>query len=73
MKLKPKPCPFCGEPPKVSPDNPELTGNAWGEVRCINLDCPANPYVDDGEEIADERGSDKYKEAAIRRWNTRRG
>ena len=34
---------------------------------------PAQPSVRDGEEVADQRGSDGYKDVAIRRWNTRLG
>ena len=66
-----KPCPFCGHIPKVFPENPKLEGNAWGTVECVNISCPARPCVKDGEDCCDDRGSDKYKEAAIQRWNTR--
>lgn len=65
------PCPFCGEPPKVVPSHPEHDGAAWGAVRCVNKSCPAMPSVSDGEAIADERGSNAYKNAAIKRWNNR--
>ena len=79
MKIKPqqKPtltpigCPFCGEAPSLSPDNPDLDGNAWGEVACLNDDCPATPSVTDGESISDDRGSGAYIDAAIRLWNKR--
>lgn len=64
-------CPFCGAKPKVYPLNSKKDGNAWGAVTCINADCPAQPSVKDGEEVADERGSDAYKQAAIARWNRR--
>jgi hypothetical protein len=67
----PKPCPFCGCQPLVSPTHPELDGNAWGRVECISASCYARPIVLDGELDADDRGSDLYKESAIRRWNTR--
>ena len=66
-----KNCPFCGHIPEVGPLNPELDGNAWGYVKCKNRKCPARPEVLDGESIADDRGSDEYKNAAINRWNTR--
>ena len=66
-----KPCPFCGHAPTVYPLKPELEGNAFGQVRCSNDDCPAKPCVNDGEDDADERGSDAYKAAAIKIWNTR--
>ena len=69
--MKPLPCPFCGSKPKVIPYDPEHDGNAWGMVVCINEACPAQPLVEDGEDIADDRGSDEYKKAAIKRWNTR--
>lgn len=71
-RLRPRPCPFCGSLPKVYPTRPEIEGNAFGQVRCENQRCAANPVVNDGALIADERGPDKYKELAIRRWNRRR-
>ncbi len=67
----PLPCPFCGTVPAVLPLNPKEEGNCWGRVVCLNYDCPAGPSVRDAEEVNDERGSDAYKEAAIKRWNCR--
>lgn len=64
-------CPFCGVNPETGPENPEKVGDAFGFVRCMNEDCPAQPTVDDGEEIADERGTAKYIQAAVKRWNKR--
>ena len=69
--LEPLPCPFCGELPAVLPKNPEKEGNCFGMVACRNPGCSAQPTVHDGETIADERGSDLYKLAAIIRWNKR--
>lgn len=69
--IEPRCCPFCGKKPKVGPANPEVEGNAWAFVRCTNRRCPARPMVKDGALSSDERGSDKYKELAIRRWNRR--
>jgi len=71
---EPLPCPFCGAKPFVEPENPKEEGDCWGAVRCKNRDCPAQPppYVSDGEEICDDRGSDSYKQAAIDRWNRKR-
>jgi hypothetical protein len=65
------PCPFCGETPEVYPRRPEIEGDAFGQVRCENDDCQAKPVVNDGEDCADDRGSDLYKLAAIKRWNRR--
>lgn len=65
------PCPFCGSIPDVFPKRPEIEGNAFGQVRCSNNDCSAKPCVNDGEDRADDRGSDAYKMAAIKIWNTR--
>ena len=70
---QPLPCPFCGQPPVVEPENPSAEGDAWGQVRCANLDCPVQPVASDGCFMADERGSDAYKEMAVQRWNTRPG
>lgn len=70
-------CPFCGTTPTVLPERADQ-GNAWGEVVCLNPECATYCHaqdrgvsVADGEDIADDRGSDGYKAAAIRRWNTR--
>uniref|UniRef100_A0A6H1ZSP7 Putative restriction alleviation protein n=1 Tax=viral metagenome TaxID=1070528 RepID=A0A6H1ZSP7_9ZZZZ len=68
---QPLSCPFCGAIPSVFPISPINDGNAWGQVGCVNPECSAKPHVNDGEEISDERGSDVYKEIAIKRWNTR--
>ena len=80
----PLPCPFCGSDPRVFPQvDPERAGNAWGAVACVNPDCPtylehggfglrgSGVHVYDGIDVADERGSEAYKAAAIRRWNRR--
>lgn len=71
MSAKPIGCPWCGKTPMVGPANPEKEGNAFGYVKCENFRCVAMPRVDDGAYQCDERGSDKYKAAAIRRWNRR--
>lgn len=72
------PCPFCGKPPDTFPKNPEKEGNAWGEVRCTNRKCATFSYrseeavaVGDGSRINDERGTEAYIRAAIKRWNRR--
>lgn len=70
-----KPCPFCGNMPNVYPHPEDVAsyhmGNAFGSVECANDDCPAQPCVQDGEDSADDRGSELYKQAAIKRWNRR--
>lgn len=68
---KPLTCPFCGAHPIVGPEDPTKDGNAWGIVECVNTRCAVRPQCADGDDVADERGSDAYKEAAIRRWNQR--
>lgn len=68
---KPKPCPFCGAPPEIYPKRPGIEGNAFGQVHCENDACPAQPCVNDDEDVADDRGSDAYKAIAIERWNRR--
>lgn len=69
--IKPKTCPFCGSMPGLHPKDPQREGTAFGEVRCENSKCPAKPRVNDGELVADDRGTAAYQEAAIRRWNKR--
>lgn len=69
--VRPLPCPFCGATPVVYPKNPKREGDAFGQVRCENDNCAANPCVNDREDICDSRGSDLYKAAAIQLWNTR--
>lgn len=66
------PCPWCGKIPRVFPVNPHIHGNAWAVVRCVNRLCSAQPSVVDGMKKADNRGSDRYKLAAIRKWNKRK-
>lgn len=67
----PLPCPFCGEIPAVQPEDPKTQGNAFGQVECVNKHCPVQPICGDGEDCADDRGSEAYKQAAVRRWNRR--
>ena len=74
------PCPFCGERPVVTPFAEDVAsgreGSAYGQVTCHFQDCPTfnvqfdhGVSVRDGELVADERGSEVYKEIAVRRWN----
>ncbi len=71
--MKPKVCPFCGEKPTTLPKDPEREGGAWGRVACTNPECPAQPIVGDGIDVADDRGTKAYIAAAVKRWNVRRG
>jgi len=66
--IKPVPC-RCGSIPILEPTNPKRDGNAWGAVICINPECPVKPCVEDGIQVVDDRGTAKYQEAAIIRWN----
>jgi len=66
--IKPIPC-NCGQTPVVIPKDPVEEGGAWGAVQCRNSKCPVQPTMYDGVTIADDRDSDEYKEAAIKRWN----
>lgn len=67
-KLLPLPCPFCGVKPRVEPEGDE-EGRAWARVVCANRDCVAQVSVRDGESVA--RSDFNYKNAAIKKWNTR--
>lgn len=74
-----KPCPFCGASPELRPKNPKQEGDAWAAIVCVNTECPTFSWVfnegvrvDDGEDVADSRGSAAYVAAAIRRWNVRK-
>lgn len=49
-----------------------MGGETWGAVECYHTKCITRPMVMDGEEAVDDRGSEIYKRAAIRRWNERR-
>lgn len=77
-KLKALPCPFCGQAPEIGPKEPEREGGAWGVVKCVNQQCSTytvaracGVFVLDGEDVCDERGTEAYQQAAIRRWNQR--
>ena len=65
-------CPFCGDRPALYPVDPSKEGDAFGQVRCENDACPAQPCVNDGEDCADTRGSTKYIKAAVDLWNRRK-
>jgi hypothetical protein len=67
----PLPCPFCGKPPTVGPDEIKGECDFFAFVACENPECPAQPRVEDGEEVTEDSGLEKYKEAAIARWNKR--
>jgi hypothetical protein len=75
MKIEPKSCPFCGELPIVLPAAEDVKsgreGGAYSLVECQNAECSSRPSVWDGEDVCDDRGSEKYKEAAVTRWNKR--
>jgi hypothetical protein len=71
MTITPLPCPFCGELPRIFPELPEHEGNAFAMVECSNRRCFAHVRVYDGTRINDERGSESYKNSAIKRWNKR--
>ncbi len=69
LRASASPCPFCKKQPHVEPTDPSKCGNAWGIVTCIEKDCPAQPTVNDGIDVCDERGTIKYIKSAIKRWN----
>ena len=53
--MKIKPCPFCGRDPNLFPKFPEVEGDTWGEVRCMNPKCPAQPKVPDDIDVSDNK------------------
>ena len=67
----PLPCPFCGQLPRVGPEQGPDVGTCWGYVRCEHPACPAQPSVGDGIPVADSRGLAAYQASAIERWNQR--
>jgi hypothetical protein len=40
-------------------------------VYCANSKCAVKPCVDDGQDVADYRGTGAYIDCAISRWNRR--
>jgi len=58
------PCPFCGSQPKVLPTRPDLDGDAWARVICVNSYCHVQP-------VAEAYVDQNPKAAAIAKWNTR--
>jgi hypothetical protein len=63
------PCPWCGKAPRLVPEDTMQDGDAWAEVRCVNMRCAAQPAVRDGSNIA---ATDiNYFAWAVRRWNKR--
>lgn len=71
VEVVPRPCPFCGSAPVITPVDPDKDGTCWGSVKCVNKDCWVQPDARDGLNINDDRGSQAYKAKAIARWNTR--
>jgi Lar family restriction alleviation protein len=55
-----KPCPFCGEKPKIQSYSP-LNGYYLYSIECINSNCPTNPGTVDFSK----------RKNAIKRWNER--
>ena len=73
-----KPCPFCGETPDLFPKDPEIEGDAWASVKCINEVCDCKPELKIYEDACAEGESGgrwlvgkEIFEEATRRWNTR--
>jgi hypothetical protein len=68
-KLEPVPCPFCGKPPFVGPNDVERDGDGWAFVQCMYPHCAAKPRV---ESYSAARGSARgYRQVAILLWNRR--
>lgn len=40
-----KPCPFCGEKPKVDRYFMPTMPNVLYAVQCVNINCPTNPII----------------------------
>lgn len=65
----PLPCPFCGAAPVVLPKEPEVDGDGWGAVACVNARCHAQPMVKKRNVRLDNSAG--HKRIAIRKWNQR--
>jgi len=64
-----KPCPWCGEINKYDNDSIFVTnsGTKWGAVQCAGCGCQS-PEIRTGYEKLP-----KWKDAAVKEWNTRSG
>ena len=71
MKTRPLPttlpCPFCGAMPILFPQRPDIEGNAWGAVTCMNETCRVRPSA----QWFDDRGTHFCHRKAILDWNRR--
>jgi len=73
-----KPCPFCGETPKVK-KRVEQLGNGHTRdyflIKCLNFNCSVNPhFLSEGESThghGDIRTNEEAEKLAIEHWNTR--
>lgn len=59
-------CPFCGKVPLVYPADPDTEGDAWTQIRCPTVQCPAYR----GVRVYAERG---HYTLAATIWNRRIG
>lgn len=56
-----KPCPFCGQKPKLLGHVGEANRTSFFAIRCVNLKCPASCVA----------VMDKESDKAAAKWNTR--
>lgn len=69
MEIELKPCPFCGEQPKIHPANPERDGGAWTSIECAN--CVTMPPDTHSVARVTHYADSGHFEAALAAWNTR--
>lgn len=64
-------CPFCGETPRIDPDDYRAEGDAWAGVMCDNDECEVQPGFRNYANIAafGKKGSLRQKKLAVAKWN----
>lgn len=64
-----KPCPFCGQQPKIYPANLYVEGDSWTAIECAN--CITNPPNTQSVVMVTHYADSGHFESAIAAWNQR--